>query len=131
MMGASCWQGDQEGKGRRGESEKGRVGQEEISTAIIFSPFLVAGLPPATRLSKMAAGRRSPILKLKLPSLNLKQSHPQLFTSPPPHPPFSTTSLFHTSSELRISRVVAPPPGQRPSLTSGAQAQVSEIEAES
>ena len=68
MMGASCWQGDQEGKERRGESEKGRVGQEEdeeeISTAIIFSPFLVAGLPPATRLSKMAAGRRSPILKL-------------------------------------------------------------------
>ena len=33
----------------------------EIVTAIIFSPFLVASLPPATRLSKMV-GRRSPIL---------------------------------------------------------------------
>ena len=65
-MGASCWQGDQEGK-EEGESEKRGAGkdmveaEEEIVTAIIFSPFLVASLPPATRLSKMV-GRRSPIL---------------------------------------------------------------------
>ena len=65
-MGASCWQGDQEGR-KEGESEKRGTrkdkveAEEEIVTAIIFSPFLVASLPPATRLSKMV-GRRSPIL---------------------------------------------------------------------
>ena len=61
-MGASCWQGDQEGK-KEGESEKRGARKDIVSRveAIIFSPFLVASLPPATRLSKMA-GRRSPIL---------------------------------------------------------------------
>ena len=79
------------GKVRRGEARKD---EGEIVTAIIFSPFLVASLPPATRLSKMAAGRRSPILlqQLKLPSLNLKQSHPPIHLSLPQlltilHPP--------------------------------------------
>ena len=65
-MGASCWQGDQEGR-KEGEREKRGTrkdkveAEEEIVAAIIFSPFLVASLPPATRLSKMV-GRRSPIL---------------------------------------------------------------------
>ena len=114
---------------------------------IIFSPFFVASWAPDSKLSKMVAGRRIPILQSPAlpfsisllqdlhshpsdspPPQNLNPSHPQVgLTSPllltilaPHRLTFSRNSQFH---EFRQQ-----PPS---SLTSGAQAQVSEMEARS